>query len=91
VARLYAARARADALELNREGKYKEARAVLEKTARRIDAHAGGDAELKAIVEGLRGDRADYERSMNAKDQKVRYFQSYSISRNRMPDGKARR
>jgi Ca-activated chloride channel family protein len=91
VARLYAARARADALELNREGKYKEARAVLEKTARRIDAYAGGDAELKAIAEGLRGDGADYERSMNAKDQKVRYFQSYSVSMNRMPDGKARR
>jgi Ca-activated chloride channel family protein len=91
VARLYAARARADALELNRAGKYKEARAVLEKTARRIDAYAGGDAELKAIAEGLRGDGAAYEHSMNAKDQKVRYFQSYNISMNRMPDGKARR
>jgi len=91
VARLYAARARADALELNREGKYKEARAVLGKTARRIDAYAGGDAELKAIAEGLRGDGADYDRSMNAKDQKVRYFQSYSVSMNRMPDGKARK
>nr|MCU0256732.1 VWA domain-containing protein [Vicinamibacterales bacterium] len=88
VARLFAARARAEALELNREGKYKEARAVLEKTARRIDAYAGGDAELKAIAEGLRGDGAAYEHSMNAKDQKVRYFQSYSISMNRMPDGK---
>jgi Ca-activated chloride channel family protein len=91
VARLYAARARAESLELNREGKYKEARAVLEKTARRIDAYAGGDAELKAIADGLRGDGAAYEHSMNAKDQKVRYFQSYSISMNRMPDGKARR
>jgi hypothetical protein len=28
---------------------------------------------------------------MNAKDQKVRYFQSYSVSMNRMPDGKARK
>jgi hypothetical protein len=91
VARLYAARARAEALELNRAGNYKQARAVLEKTARRIDAYAGGDAELKAIAEGLRGDGAAYEHSMNAKDQKVRYFESYSISMNRMPDGKARR
>ena len=91
VARLYAARARAEALDLNREGRYKEARAVLEKTARRIDACTGGDAELKAIAEGLRGDGAAYEHSMNAKDQKVRYFQAYSISMNRMPDGKARR
>ena len=91
VARLYAARARAEALELNREGKYKEARAVLEKTARRIDAYAGGDAELKAIADGLRGDGAAYDHAMNAKDQKARYFQAYSISLNRMPDGKARR
>jgi hypothetical protein len=91
VARLFAERARADALELNRAGKYKEARAALEKTARRIDAYAGGDAELEAIAEGLRGEGADYEQAMNSKDQKVRYFQSYSISKNRMPDGKARR
>ena len=90
VARLYAARARAEALELNRQGRYTEARAVVEKTARRIDAYAGGDAELKAIADGLRGDGAAYEHAMNAKDQKVRYFQSYSISMNRMPDGKAR-
>jgi Ca-activated chloride channel family protein len=91
VARLYAARARAEALDLNREGRYKDARAVVEKTARRIDAYTGGDAELKGIAEGLRGDGAAYESSMNAKDQKVRYFQSYNISMNRMPDGKARR
>ena len=91
VARLYAARARAEALELNREGKYKEARAVVEKTARRIDDYAGGDADLKAIADGLRGEGSDYAQSMNAKDQKVRYFQSYNISMNRMPDGKARR
>ncbi len=71
VARLYAARARAEALELNREGKYKEARAILEKTARRIDAYAGGDGELEAIAEGLRGEGSDYARSMNAKDQKA--------------------
>ena len=91
VARLYAARARAEALELNRAGKYKEARAILEKTARRIDAYAAGDGELETIAEGLRGEGADYAQSMNAKDQKLRYFQSYSISMNRLPDGKARR
>jgi hypothetical protein len=56
-----------------------------------IDAYAGSDAELKAIADGLRGDATAYEHTMNAKDQKVRYFQSYSISMNRMPDGKARR
>jgi len=67
VARLCAARARADALELNREGKYKEARAVLGKTARRIDAYAGGDAELKAIADGLRGDGAGQKPAASAR------------------------
>jgi Ca-activated chloride channel family protein len=91
VARLYAARARADALELNRAGKYKEARAILEKTARCIDAYASGDAELKAIAEGLRAEGADFERGMDQRVMKQRYFNSYSISKNRMPDGKVRR
>ena len=91
VALLYAARARADALELNREGTYKEARAILEKTARRIERHAGDDAELEAVAAELRGEGADYAQIMNAKDRKLRYFQSYNISMSRMPDGKARR
>ena len=91
VARLYAARARAEALELNRAGKYKEARAILEKTARRIDAYAGSDGELEAIAAELRGEGADYAQVMSAKDQKLRYFASYSLSKDRMPDGKARR
>ena len=91
VAGLYAARARAEALELNRAGKYKEARAVLEMTARRIDGYAGEDAELKAASEALRAEAADFGHTMDQKVMKQRYFSSYSISKNRMPDGKARR
>ena len=91
VAGLYAARARAAALESNRAGKYKEARAILEKTARRIDGYAGEDAELKAIAEGLRAEAADFGHVMDQKAMKQRYFNSYSITKNRMPDGKARR
>ena len=91
VARLYAARARAEALELNREGKYSEARAVLEKTARRILGYAGNDAELNAAAEGLRGEGGDYAQRMDAKAMKQRYFSSYNISMDRQADGKARR
>ena len=91
VAGLYAARARAEALELNRAGKFKEARATLENTARRIDGYAGEDAELKAAAGGLRAESADFERGMDQTVMKQRYFNSYSISKNRMPDGKARR
>jgi len=91
VARRYAARARAEALELNREGKYSEARAVLEKTARRILGYAGNDAELNAVAEGLRGEGGDYAQRMDAKAMKQRYFSSYTISMDRQADGKARR
>jgi hypothetical protein len=52
VARLHAARARAEALELHREGKSAEARARLEKTAQRILGYAGDDGELKAMEGG---------------------------------------
>jgi len=91
VAALYAARARAEALALNREGKYKEARAGLEKTARRIEAYAGGDGELTAIAEGLRAEGADFGQVMDARTMKQRYFASYNLSKSRRPDGKARR
>ena len=64
--------------------------ATARKTAR-VATSTFGDGELETIAEGLRGEGADYAQSMNAKDQKLRYFQSYSISMNRMPDGKARR
>ena len=69
----------------------KDARAILEKTARRIDAYAGSDGELEAIAAELRGEGADYAQVMSAKDQKLRYFASYSLSKDRMPDGKPRR
>jgi len=91
VARLYAARARAEALELNRAGKYKEARAVLEKTALRIESYAGDDAELKANAAELRAAVDEFAEVMDARRRKQHYFASYSLSKDRMPDGKARR
>jgi hypothetical protein len=91
VARLHAARARAEALELNRAGKFAEARARLEKTARRIHAYAGDDAELKAIAEGLRADASDFAQMMAPMTRKQRYYASYTFSKDRGPDGKAKR
>jgi hypothetical protein len=43
------------------------------------------------VAEGLRAAAADYGHTMDAKAMKQRYFNSYSISRNRMLDWKARR
>jgi hypothetical protein len=91
VARLYAAGARAEALELNRAGKFAEARSALEKTARRVLDYAGDDDELKTIAGELRAEAAAFGHVMDARSMKQRYFESYSISKNRAPDGKARR
>ncbi|HOQ59832.1 MAG TPA: VWA domain-containing protein [Vicinamibacterales bacterium] len=91
VARLYTARARAEALELNREGRFREARARLEKTARRILGYAGDDEELRQMAEELRAEAADYSRGMDEMARKQRYFRSYSSQKDRLPDGKARR
>ena len=43
------------------------------------------------MAEGLRAEGADFGHVMDQKVMKQRYFNSYSISKNRLPDGKARR
>ena len=91
VARLYAARARAEALELNRQGHYDAARALLEQTARRILAYAGDDDELKATAAELMADASEHQQVLGAMDMKKRHYASYSVMRSRAPDGKARR
>jgi Ca-activated chloride channel family protein len=91
VARLYAARVRAEALELNRQGHYDEARARLERTARRILSYAGDDDELKALAAELMADAAEHQQFMTAMDMKKRHYASYSVMKSRAPDGKARR
>ena len=53
VAKLYAAQAIAEALELNRARRFKEAATRLRATARRIEQYAGADPELRAIIESL--------------------------------------
>jgi len=47
VARIYAARARLEAVHLNRLGEYTDARHALRGVARRIAGYAGSDTELK--------------------------------------------
>ena len=91
VARLYAARARAAALELNRQGHYDAARALLEQTAHRILAYAGDDDELKALAVALMADANEHQHIMGAMDMKQRHYAAYSVMRSRTPDGKARR
>src|SRR5262245_36223485 len=91
VARLYAARAQAEALDLNRARRYEEARRVLAATARRIRAYADGDPELLAIAGELEKDEIGYSAPMPAMAMKMAHFASVSLTSGRTKDGKAHR
>jgi Ca-activated chloride channel family protein len=92
VATLYAARARAEATEANREGDFRRARRVLERTADRIREYAHGDPELEALWRALRDDVGRYaEEVMTAMQLKASFYVAESVAKGRAPDGKARR
>lgn len=92
VAMLYAARARAEATEANRQGDYRTAKRVLEGTARRIRSYANGDTQIDAIWRALLAEVEMYaERVMSAKERKLSFFAAEAQSSNRDTQGKARR
>jgi Ca-activated chloride channel homolog len=83
--------ARQEALALNRESRYDDARRVLEQVAARIAAYAGDDAALRRIVWEVREDLAAFAVHMDPVQAKQRHFASYAAQHSRMPDGKTRR
>ncbi len=91
VAALYAARARHEAVALNRAGEFGKARALLEATAARIARYAGRDGELAGIVRRLRADAAQFGEDMSPMARKAAHFASYAALESRSADGKARR
>ena len=91
VAKIYAAKAIAEALDLNRAGRFEEAAAVLEKTANRIKRYANGDPELLEIIASLHRRRPDYAVAMPAMAAKLEHFASSNVSSMRSATGKARR
>lgn len=91
VVRLYAAQAQAEALELNREGRYQEATKRLAATARRIEKYAGRDPELLAIIEELRQRDVVYAHMMSPMAMKVEHYASENVAKMRSPAGRALR
>jgi Ca-activated chloride channel family protein len=91
VAKLYAAKAMGEALELNRAGRFEQASAVLEQTASRVQEYAGNDPELLAVVESLRRRASEYQAPMMPLRAKEEYFASSNMVAMRCEDGKARR
>ena len=91
VAPLYAARARAEALERNRRGDYAGARRVLEATARRILSYAGNDEALRREAQLLLQSVADFEDVMPVAMSKAEFYSARSVMSSRDAEGKAHR
>jgi Ca-activated chloride channel family protein len=92
VARLYAARARAEATEFNRRGDYERARHVIEATARRIQSYTFGDHELQQLRRDLLDELQDFTSGpMSAMAMKSALFVAESVAKGRGRDGRARR
>ncbi len=91
VARLFAARARQGAVNLNRLGDFREARLELREVAERIAAYAGRDPELRALVNELRAEEDRWAAPMPEMARKVQHAQASYALRSRAPDGRANR
>ncbi|HSW41403.1 MAG TPA: VWA domain-containing protein [Patescibacteria group bacterium] len=89
VARIFAARARQEAVGRNRHGDYDGARHVVEATARRIRGYAGRDPELRAILGELEGQLQEFATPMMEMSRKSMYAQSAYVLNSRMADGMA--
>lgn len=92
VATLYAARARSEATEANRNGDFDRARRVLERTADRIFSYAGADPVLHQLVQELRAQVPEFaDTRLSAMRLKEHVFAAAAMSKHRDIGGKARR
>jgi Ca-activated chloride channel family protein len=91
VARMFAARARQEATQLNRSGQFPAAQAALSAVAKRIRSYAGRDKEMRKLVDELDGDFSRLAAPMAPAALKEMHFRSYASAKSRMPDGKAAR
>ena len=92
VAKLYSARARAEATEANRHRDYEVARRVLEGTARRIREYAGNDSELQAIALELHDEVPHFaDQAMSPMMLKSAMYVAEAQVKGRSNEGRARR
>jgi Ca-activated chloride channel homolog len=86
-AALYAARARRQALALNRDGDFAGAERVVAACAERIRGYAGGDPELDAIAAALERERQRLGRDMDIMTRKRDYSLTVSDVKMRSSSG----
>ena len=91
IAGIYAARARREAVDLNRRGEFQRAGATLKSTAKKIRAYASDDPELQSIAAELMREADHFEHAMPERTRKEHYAMSSHRMRSRDPEGKARK
>jgi Ca-activated chloride channel homolog len=91
VATQFAARARQEAVRLNRAGDYLAARHVLDATGRRIRVYAGRNAKLREIVGELEAEEQQFSAPMPAIALKEAHFASANLARTRDALGRSRK
>ena len=91
VARIHAARARLEAVRLNREGDFTAARRAVRGVARRIGAYAGDDPALMDLAGQLLAEEDAFYAPMPEMARKSMHFRSANLQRSRDPQGKAQR
>ena len=89
VARLFAARARQEAVARNRNGDFTGARRVLESTAKRIRAYASGDPELTELVDALLGEEQRFSAPMPEPARKSVHYAAANLLHSRDPQGRS--
>jgi Ca-activated chloride channel homolog len=92
IASLHAARARQEAVALNRAGDFAGASRLLRAVARRIRGYAGDDPRLLELAGALEREAdVDYSAPMAEPLRKARYSASYQVMASRDALGRARR
>ena len=89
VGRLFAARARQEAVQRNRNGDYEGARRILDATARRIREYAGHDTILRDVIDELREEQVIYAEPMAEPLRKQAHFASANMLRSRDATGRS--
>lgn len=89
VARLFAERAKQEAVRLNREGRFQEAGRALDGVRKRVAAYAGSDPQLREIIAELHQEAPVYAAAMPEMARKQRYFASSNLSRMRTVEGRS--
>ena len=91
IGEMYAARARAAAVELNRRGKFAEAGRTLTTASEKIQEHAGESPALAKVVELFQSAIKITSAPMSPQATKSMLFEADSTLRSRDAEGKARR